>query len=134
ENPESGKGKSPIVLACEARPSSGRNSGSRRRLLPSISMNAVIFLSSDFIVPWVSALAVIRPIELITLMRKVVARPDRRCQNNIAAGFPIEGADLGSRPGVPEAKAGNCRVHFLISTGNNAPFAVNRAAQAFSLV
>ena len=58
-----------------------------------------------------------------------VARPERRRQNNIAAGFPIDGMDVVGRMAIPESVASYGSIHFLISTWNNLTLIVDWAAQ-----
>ena len=60
-------------------------------------------------------------------VREIVTRPKKGRQNNIAAGFPIDGVDGRGRMNIPESVAGHRGVRFLIPAGNDPPLVVYRA-------
>jgi len=68
------------------------------------------------------------------LAREIVARPERRRQNNIAAGFPVESVDISGRMAVPEPVAGRRRIRLLIPAGDYPFSIVNWAAQRLPFI
>ena len=68
------------------------------------------------------------------VVREIVTRPKQRRQNNVAAGFPIQGVNVSGRMGVPESVASHRGIHFLIPAGNDPPLVVKRATQPLPII